>query len=100
MILCIEIVVSYIISYDMEVLDIVTRYNRLGIALLPIAELPHFIWVGCRLMGMVPPSVSQRRLPWCGRPRGGCLGCSILMCRYPASPALHKVELGMHEWFL
>jgi hypothetical protein len=33
MILCIEIVVSYIIVYDMISLDIVTRYNRLGIAL-------------------------------------------------------------------
>jgi hypothetical protein len=33
MILCIEIVVSYIILYDMTALNIVTRYNGLGIAL-------------------------------------------------------------------
>jgi hypothetical protein len=33
-ILCIEIVVSYVISYDMTVLYIVTRYNGLRIALV------------------------------------------------------------------
>jgi hypothetical protein len=32
MILCIEIVVSYVISYDIAALDIVTRYNELRIA--------------------------------------------------------------------
>jgi hypothetical protein len=33
MILYIEIVVSYIISYDIAALNIMTRYNRLGITL-------------------------------------------------------------------
>jgi hypothetical protein len=34
MILCIEIIISYIISYDMTALDIVIRYHGLGMALL------------------------------------------------------------------
>jgi hypothetical protein len=33
MILCIEIIISYIILYDMIALDIVIRYHRLEIAL-------------------------------------------------------------------
>jgi hypothetical protein len=33
MISCIEIVVSYVILYNMIALDIMTRYNKLGLAL-------------------------------------------------------------------
>jgi hypothetical protein len=40
MISCIGIVVSYAISYDMTTLDIVIRYNRVGIVIVSSKSLP------------------------------------------------------------
>jgi hypothetical protein len=49
MLSCVTIVVFYVISYDMTALNIVTRYNELGLALdrisnmelLPVEALVH-----------------------------------------------------------
>jgi hypothetical protein len=39
MISCIGIVITYVISYGMTALDVVIRYNRLGIALVLIVSV-------------------------------------------------------------